>query len=115
MFAFLTRYNNALLIFPIFLYILINRNRINFRHVYAGIFVSILFIVPLLIFFYEKFGNVIYPFLNFGSTSTESSTSVVNIALNTNVFYFLQNFIVFVGIQGFIILLIVISFVFCIY
>lgn len=111
MFAFLTRYNNALLIFPIFLYILINRNRINFKHVYAGISVSVLVLIPVLIFFYETFDNIIYPFLNFGSTSTESSTSVVNIAYNTNIFYFMQNFINFVGIQGVIVLLIVAGFV----
>ena len=31
MFAFLTRYNNALLILPILLYILINKDKINLR------------------------------------------------------------------------------------
>ncbi len=69
MFAFLTRYNNALLIFPIFLYILINKDKINFKNIFIGIAASFLIIVPVLIFFYEKFGNIIYPFINFGSTS----------------------------------------------
>ena len=31
MLAFLTRYNSALLIFPIFLYILMNKDKINFK------------------------------------------------------------------------------------
>ena len=37
MFAFLTRYNSALLIFPIFLYILINKDKINFKNIIIGI------------------------------------------------------------------------------
>ena len=34
MFAFLTRYNSALIIFPIFLYILINKDKIKFKNIY---------------------------------------------------------------------------------
>ena len=37
MFAFLTRYNTALLIFPILLYLLINKNKINFKQIIIGI------------------------------------------------------------------------------
>ena len=74
MFAFLTRYNSALLIFPIFLYILINKDKINFKNILIGITASILIILPVLIFFYEKFGNIIYPFINFVSTSTAVSS-----------------------------------------
>ncbi|MEN6292394.1 MAG: glycosyltransferase family 39 protein, partial [Methanobacterium sp.] len=50
MLAFLTRYNNALIIFPIFLYILINRHEIkNIKHLFAGILSSLLFIIPVFI------------------------------------------------------------------
>ena len=45
--AFLTRYNNILMIFPILLYLTINRGRINFKNLYIGIFASILTILLL--------------------------------------------------------------------
>ena len=108
MFAFLTRYNSGLLIFPIFLYILISKDKINFKDIFLGITASLLIIVPVLIFFYEKFGNMIYPFINFVSTSKGVSSSVeYSIAYNPNLFYYLQRFPEFVGLQGFIIILII--------
>ena len=73
MFAFLTRYNSALLIFPIFLFILINKDKINIKNFIIGISASFLTIVPVLIFYYEKFGNIIYPFITFQTNSTISS------------------------------------------
>ena len=48
MFAFLTRYNSALLIFPIFLYLLINKDKVNFKNFIIGIIASILIIIPVL-------------------------------------------------------------------
>ena len=50
MFAFLARYNNALLIFPILLYLLMNKDKINIKNSILGIIASILMILPLLIF-----------------------------------------------------------------
>jgi 4-amino-4-deoxy-L-arabinose transferase-like glycosyltransferase len=108
MFAFLTRYNNALLIFPIFLYLLINKDRINLKQVSIGVIASILVIVPVLIFFYEKFGNMIYPFINFGSSSASLTGSIENFAYNPNIFFFIQNFPDLIGPQGIFIILIVI-------
>ena len=108
MFAFLTRYNNALLIFPIFLYLLINKDKINFKQIFIGIAASILIIVPILIFFYEKFGNIIYPFINFGSSSAALTSSAENFAYNPNIFFFIQGFPDFVGPQGIFILIIVV-------
>ena len=108
MFAFLTRYNNALLIFPIFLYLLINKDKINFKQIFIGIAASILIIVPLLVFFYEKFGNIIYPFINFGSSSAALTSSAENFAYNPNIFFFIQGFPDFVGPQGIFILIIVV-------
>ena len=107
-FAFLTRYTSALLIFPIFLYILFNKERINIKNILIGIGVSILTLVPVLIYFYKTFGNIIYPFISFGSTSTIVSVSAQNPYYNPNIFFFLQNFTSFVGTQGTIILLIII-------
>ena len=41
MFAFLTRYNYALLIIPIIIYLLINNDKINFKNIFGGIFAAI--------------------------------------------------------------------------
>jgi len=110
MFAFLSRYNSGLIIFPIFIYILMNRDKIKFKDIYIGIISSILIIVPILIFYYEKFSNFLYPFINFGSTSTGVSSSMIDIAYDPNMFFYLQRFPEFVGIQGIIVLLIVVSY-----
>ena len=108
MLAFLTRYNSALIIFPIFLYILINKDKVKFKNILIGITASFFIIIPLLIFYFEKFGNIIYPFMFFESTSTNISVSAETLDYNSNIFFFLQKFPYFVGIQGNIILLIVI-------
>jgi hypothetical protein len=105
-FAFLTRFNSALLIFPIFLYILINKDRINVKNLFVGIIVSILTLVPVLIFFYDKFGNIIYPFINSGSTSNSISFSSESASYDPNIYFFIQKFPAFVGAQGFTIILI---------
>jgi len=107
LFAFLARYNNALLIFPILLYLLINKDKIDLKNILIGIIASILIIIPVLLFFYEKFGNVLYTFLNFSSTSTISTGSAVSAIYNPNIFYFIEGFPSFTGPQGITIMLIV--------
>jgi 4-amino-4-deoxy-L-arabinose transferase-like glycosyltransferase len=108
MFAFLTRYNSGLLIFPIFLYILMNRDKINIKNFFSGIMASFVVILPVFIFFYEKFGNIIYPFINFGSSSTGVSVSTISASYNPNIFYFVQMFPAYTGIQTINIILIMI-------
>ena len=108
MIAFLTRYNNALLIFPMFLYILMNKEKVNFKSILIGITASIIIIVPVLIFFYEKFGNIIYPFINFGTTSSSISISSESASYDSNIFFFVQKFPAFIGPQGITILLIIV-------
>lgn len=107
MFAFLTRYNNALLIFPIFLYILINKKKVNYKNVIVGIIASILVIIPVFLFFYQKFGNIIYPFMSFSSTSTIASVSAESASYDSNIFFFLLRFPAYVGPQGFFTLFII--------
>ena len=107
MIAFLTRYNNALLIFPMFLYILMNKEKVNFKNILIGITASIIIILPVLIFFYEKFGNIIYPFINFGTTSSSISISTESASYDSNIFFFVQKFPAFIGPQGITILLII--------
>ena len=97
MLAFLTRYNSGLLLFPIFLYILINRARVELKNFVLGIAASLIVIVPVFIFFYEKFGSIIYPFVNFSETSTSVSSATTSASYNPNVFFFLEKFPTYVG------------------
>ena len=110
MMAFLARYNTALIIFPITLYILINKNKIrNFNNILIGILGSILVVVPVFIFFYEQFGNIIYPFIaTFGTTITSSSPSL-EYYYNPNLLYFIDRFPIHVGFEGILILFIILA------
>jgi 4-amino-4-deoxy-L-arabinose transferase-like glycosyltransferase len=65
MLAFITRYPAALIVFPMIFYILINKREVNYKNLLLGVLLSILVLVPVLIFFFEKFGNPIYPFVAF--------------------------------------------------
>ena len=112
MLAFLTRYNNALIIFPVFLYILINMSEIkNIKRVFTGILTSFLFIIPVLIFFLERFGSILYPFMNFfGTTSTPSLPE--NAAYDANLFFFIEKFPSLIGLGSTLTLLIILSGIF---
>ena len=63
----------------------------------------IIVIVPVLILFYQKFGNFLYPFLNFGATSEAVSVGPESASYNPNIFYFIQNFPTYIGITGLLI------------
>lgn len=100
MLAFLTYYPSALIIFPIFLYILINRNGIkNIKDVIKGIFTSLILIIPVFIFSFEKFGNILYPFMNFFGTASGPSLPD-SAAYNSNLFFFIDKFPLFIGLEG---------------
>jgi 4-amino-4-deoxy-L-arabinose transferase-like glycosyltransferase len=106
--AFLTRYNNALLIFPILLYLIINRDKINLKNFIIGIIVSILTIIPVFIYFFQQFGNIIYPFLNFATTSTIVTVANKNPYYDPNIFFFLEKLPSLIGSTGIIILIIIV-------
>lgn len=126
MLAFLTRYPTALIIFPMIFYILINREEVNYKNLILGVLLSILVLVPVLIFFFEKFGNPIYPFVAFfGFTQTsilpeflyqvphqynsnipvyvmgESVNSPENPFYRNDLFYFLKLFPFYIGNSSF--------------
>ncbi|MEL7669950.1 glycosyltransferase family 39 protein [Methanobacterium sp.] len=99
MLAFLTRYPSALIIFPAALYILINMKSVKIKDAIIGISASLLLLIPVLIFFYEVFGNPFYSFLNFfGSSSGTVSTGTFT--YNSNIFYFIEQLPSFIGAQG---------------
>ncbi len=108
MLAFLTRYNNALLIFPILVYLIINKDKINLKNIIIGIIAAILIIVPVFIFFYERFGNIIYPFINFASTSTIVTVANKNPYYDPNIFFFLEKLPALIGPQGIVIIIIIV-------
>ncbi|WP_424355166.1 glycosyltransferase family 39 protein [Methanobacterium sp. MBAC-LM] len=98
MLTFLTRYPSALLIFPVMFYILINRKSVEIKDIIIGISSSLLLLIPVLIFFYEVFGNPFYSFLNFfGSSSAAISSN--NSAYNPDILYFINNLPLFIGDQ----------------
>jgi hypothetical protein len=98
MLSFLTRYPSALLIFPVMFYTLINRKSVEIKDIILGISSSLLLLIPVLIFFYEVFGNPFYSFLNFfGSSSATVSTNYS--AYNPDTLYFINNLALFIGDQ----------------
>ena len=109
MMAFLTRYAIAFAIFPMVLYILINKRFLkDIKDILIGILVSFLFMIPVLSFFYTTFGNPLYSFLNFyASSSTSSLVSPENFAYQPNLLYFVSNFLNYIGGVGIAIILII--------
>lgn len=105
--AFLTRYAIAFVIFPMLLYILINKKLVkDIKYVLIGIFASVLLIIPVLLFFYSTFGNPIYSFVMFfGLTTTSSPISPENFAYHPNLLYFILNSPTYLGSIGFTFLL----------
>lgn len=105
MLAFLTRYNNAMLIFPLILYLLINRNKINYKPILGSIIAAFLVIIPVLVYFYEEFGNVLYPFSNFASSSSVVSGAVKNAFYDPNIYFYLEKIPFLIGYPSYIVLL----------
>lgn len=93
MLAFLTRFAAALIIFPMFLFMLINLEGIKHRkYIFIGISISLIFLIPVLWLFYVNFGNPLYTFLNFFSSSsgTVSAETELLYSYNPDFFYFLK-------------------------
>lgn len=93
MIAFLTRFTSVLIIFPIFLFILINLGELKHRkNIIIGILISFLFLIPVFWLLYVNFGNPLYTFLNFFSSSSGSVSEATEILYyyNPDFFYFLK-------------------------
>lgn len=90
MLSVLTKYSMALLIFPIFAYILISRAKIkNHKDVMWSMFLGLLVLVPVLLFFYANLGNPLYPFMIFFKTSGSLMTAE-HFAYNPDSLYFIK-------------------------
>ncbi|MDP3066374.1 MAG: glycosyltransferase family 39 protein [Methanobacteriaceae archaeon] len=108
MLAFLTRFNMALIIFPIFLYIFINWDKIrNRRDILIGISLSLLVILPFVIYLWMKFGNPLYTFMDFFGTSGARAGGGISehFAYNPDPLYFLKNLPAYTGVQSVMVVL----------
>jgi 4-amino-4-deoxy-L-arabinose transferase-like glycosyltransferase len=109
MLAFLTRYAIAFTIFPLMLYVIINKRLVkDIKDILIGIFVSFLALVPVLLFFYSTFGSPLHSFaMFFSATTTSSPISPENFAYHPNFLYFILKSPVYIGSVGTTILLII--------
>jgi 4-amino-4-deoxy-L-arabinose transferase-like glycosyltransferase len=107
MLAFLTRYTAGLLIFPILFYLLINKKCFkNIKDIFIGIIISLLPLLPVLLFFNYMFGNAFYSFQSFfQSTGTSGLTG--SFFYQPDLFFYLKNFLSYVGPVGFAIISII--------
>lgn len=112
MLSFLSRYNNALIIFPILIYLILNKQKLNPKNLIIGLCAGLLTIIPVLIFFYRQFGSFLTPFISFEKTSTGVTSNPQNFAYDPNIFYYIQHFPSLVGPQGILIGIILVFFVF---
>ncbi|MEW6011646.1 MAG: glycosyltransferase family 39 protein [Euryarchaeota archaeon] len=94
--SFLTRYSSALIIFPFFLFFLMEKPKYKFSDILKYIFVFILTIIPFLLFFYIKFGNPL-PFLVTFNVTTVSAVETYW-AYNSDIFYYITNFNSFMSV-----------------
>jgi len=106
--AFLTRFNAALIIFPVVLYIFMNKQEIkNHKYIGWGILASFLLIIPVLWFYQIKFGNILFPFMDtFGATSRTFSPEYH--PYNVDPLFYIKGFFSYTGFESFIITFLII-------
>jgi 4-amino-4-deoxy-L-arabinose transferase-like glycosyltransferase len=106
--AFLTRFNAALIIFPVILYIFMNKQEIkSHKYIGWGILASFLLIIPVLWFYQIKFGNILFPFMDtFGATSRIFSPEYH--PYNVDPLFYIKGFFSYTGFESFIITFLII-------
>lgn len=104
MLAFLTKYNMALIIFPMFFFILVNWQKIKKQNLIIGILISLVIITPILIYYNFKYGNPLFPFLDFYSTST-GLRSEFHFDYNTDLLFYVKLFPIMLGNGVYLIIL----------
>lgn len=97
--AFLARYTSAILIFPLILYLLINKDFFtNLKNILWGFLAGLVVIIPFLLYVYYKLGNLL-PFINiFTSTLLGSGASVNDLGYNPLKLYFLNNILNYISV-----------------
>lgn len=99
MMAFLARYTSVILVFPIFLYLIINHNFLkNFKKIVIGALAGFALFIPFITYFYTKLGNL-NPLINlFTSTIMGSGGAVNDLGYNPDKLYFLYNLLNYINI-----------------
>lgn len=100
--AFLARYTALLMVFPIFLYLLINKNIIkNFKKLALGMISALALITPLFFYIYLKLGNLT-PIINIATSTILGSGSATNdLGYNPDPFYFSKNILNYISVGPF--------------
>lgn len=107
--AFLARFNAALIIFPVILYIFMIKQEIKgYKYMGLGILASFLLILPVLWFYQIKFGNILFPFIDtYGATSRTFSPEYH--PYNPDLLFYVKGFFSYTGFQSLIISFLIIT------
>ena len=99
MVAFMARYTSVILVFPIFLYLLINKDFTeNFKKIFIGLLASLALFIPFLVYFYSKLGNI-NPLINLVTSTIMGAGGAVNdLGYNPDKLYFLYNLLNYVNV-----------------
>ena len=99
--SFITRYTTGLIIIPMFLYLLINKNNIkrmeNLKKIILGIIIEFGVLITILAYFFTKLKTASSIFSLFTSIASSSFTGVNDVAYNTNVLYYIQNLLNYIS------------------
>lgn len=98
MMAFLVRYTSVILVFPIFLYLIINKDVVKHsKKIIIGILASLALFVPFIAYFYTKLGNI-NPLINLLTSTIMGSGGAVNdLGYNPDKLYFLYNLLNYIN------------------
>ena len=103
--AFLVRYTAGLIIIPIFLYLLINKNHIkkigNIRKIILGVIIEFGVLISILAYFFIMLKTATPLFSLFSSIASSSFTGVNDVAYNTNILYYIENLLKYISVGPF--------------
>jgi len=98
--AFLVRYTSIILIFPIFLYLLINENFLNnIKKIGIGFLASLILIIPFLTYFYVKLGNLNSLINILTSNITGSGGALIDQGYNPDRLYYLTHILNYISVD----------------
>ncbi len=98
--AFLVRYTSLILIFPIFLYLIINKNFLaNFKKIIASFLASLILIIPFLTYFYIRLGNLNSLINILTSNIMGSGGALIDQGYNPDRLYYLTHILNYISVD----------------
>jgi hypothetical protein len=98
--AFLVNYTSIILVFPIFLYLVINKDLIkNIKKIGAGFLAGLILIIPFLTYFYMKLGTLNSLINIFTSTIFGSGSAVNDVGYNPHRLYYLTHILNYISVS----------------